>query len=86
MQKKKTLPTYIFEHIEKALKERIDWMSWICGSNNGYIQDYICHDQWLLIIRPDHLLLDSAANIGPPVSRWEINNFENIADTKVLRL
>jgi hypothetical protein len=25
----------------------------------------------------DHLLLDSALNLGPLVSRWEINKFEN---------
>ncbi len=31
---------------------------------------------------PDHLLLDSAPNLGPLTSRWEINKFE-IADTKV---
>ncbi len=28
-------------------------------------------------ITPDHLLLDSAPNLGPPISRWEINKFEN---------
>jgi hypothetical protein len=26
---------------------------------------------------PDHLLLDSAPNLGPLISRWEINKFEN---------
>ncbi len=25
----------------------------------------------------DHLLLDSAPNLGPLISRWEINKFEN---------
>ncbi len=25
---------------------------------------------------PDHLLLDSAPNLGPLISRWEINKFE----------
>ncbi len=28
-------------------------------------------------IPPDHLLLDSAPNLGPPISRWEINKFES---------
>jgi hypothetical protein len=28
-------------------------------------------------IHPDHLLLDSAPNLGPLISRWEIKNFEN---------
>jgi hypothetical protein len=28
-------------------------------------------------IPPDHLLLDSAPNLGPLISRWEINKFEN---------
>jgi hypothetical protein len=28
-------------------------------------------------VPPDHLLLDSAPNLGPLISRWEINNFEN---------
>jgi hypothetical protein len=26
---------------------------------------------------PDHLLLDSAPNFGPLISRWEINKLEN---------
>jgi hypothetical protein len=26
---------------------------------------------------PDHLLLDSVPNLGPLISRWEINKFEN---------
>ncbi len=26
---------------------------------------------------PDHLFLDSAPNLGPLISRWEINKFEN---------
>jgi hypothetical protein len=26
---------------------------------------------------PDHLLLDSAPNLGPLISRWKINKFEN---------
>ncbi len=26
---------------------------------------------------PDHLLLDSAPNLGPLISRWEINKFES---------
>jgi hypothetical protein len=30
-----------------------------------------------IILTPDHLLLDSAPNVGPLISRWEINNFEN---------
>ncbi len=28
-------------------------------------------------VPPDHLLLDSAPNLGPLISRWEINKFEN---------
>ncbi len=31
----------------------------------------------------DHLLLDSAPNLGPLISRWEINNKFDNADTKV---
>jgi hypothetical protein len=26
---------------------------------------------------PDYLLLDSVPNLGPLISRWEINKFEN---------
>ncbi len=26
---------------------------------------------------PDHLFLDSAPNLGPLISCWEINKFEN---------
>jgi hypothetical protein len=29
------------------------------------------------MLHPDHLFLDSAPNIGPLISRWEINKFEN---------
>jgi hypothetical protein len=29
------------------------------------------------VIPPDHILLDSAPNIGPLISRWEIIKFEN---------
>jgi hypothetical protein len=28
-------------------------------------------------IAPDHLLLDSAPNLGPLISRWETKKFEN---------
>jgi hypothetical protein len=28
-------------------------------------------------VPPDHLLLDNAPNLGPLISRWEINKFEN---------
>ncbi len=28
-------------------------------------------------VLPDHLLLDSAPNLGPLISHWEINKFEN---------
>jgi hypothetical protein len=28
-------------------------------------------------IPPDHQLLDSAPNLGPLISRWEINKLEN---------
>ncbi len=30
-----------------------------------------------LKLTPDHLLLDSVPNLGPLISRWEINKFEN---------
>ncbi len=30
-----------------------------------------------LLTPPDHLFLDSALNLGPLISRWEINKFEN---------
>ncbi len=30
-----------------------------------------------LSIPPNHLLLDTASNLGPLISRWEINRFEN---------
>jgi hypothetical protein len=30
-----------------------------------------------VLLPPDHLLLDSAPNLGPLTSRWEINKFEN---------
>jgi hypothetical protein len=28
-------------------------------------------------VPPEHLILDSAPNLGPLISRWEINKFEN---------
>jgi hypothetical protein len=28
-------------------------------------------------IPPDHLLLDRSPNIGPLISRWELDNFKN---------
>jgi hypothetical protein len=31
----------------------------------------------------DHLLLDGALNLGPLISRWEINNFENCCNKSV---
>ncbi len=30
-----------------------------------------------VLVPPDHLLLDSAPNLGPLISCWEINKFEN---------
>jgi hypothetical protein len=32
---------------------------------------------WRTELPPDHLLLDSAPNLGPLISSWEINKFEN---------
>ncbi len=29
------------------------------------------------MLPPGHALLDSAPNLGPLISRWEINKFEN---------
>jgi hypothetical protein len=35
-------------------------------------------EPWVVsTVTPDHLLLDSAPNLGPLISRWEINKFEN---------
>ncbi len=34
---------------------------------------------------PDHLLLDSAPNLGPLISSWEINKFKNCA-YKIVRI
>ncbi len=31
----------------------------------------------LFTVPPDHLLLDSAPNLGPLISHWEINKFQN---------
>jgi hypothetical protein len=31
----------------------------------------------LMQCTPDHLILDNAPNLGPLISRWEINKFEN---------
>ncbi len=31
----------------------------------------------IITISPDHLLLDSAPNLGPLIFRWKINKFEN---------
>ncbi len=28
-------------------------------------------------VPPDHLLLDSAPNVGPLISRWDLNKFKN---------
>jgi hypothetical protein len=30
-----------------------------------------------VLVPPDHLLLDSAPNLGPLISSWEVNKFEN---------
>ncbi len=32
---------------------------------------------WLFIVPPDHLLLDRSPNIGPLISRWELDKFKN---------
>ncbi len=36
-----------------------------------------CHGSDVLMLPPDHLLLDSAPNIGPLISRWELDKFKN---------
>ncbi len=35
-------------------------------------------NKWVYLqLPPDHLLLDSAPNLGPLISRWNINKLEN---------
>ncbi len=47
------------------------------------INDRPLHNSMLLpklkthLILPDHLILDSVLFLGPLISRWEINEFEN---------
>ncbi len=44
--------------------------------------------QWSVVFRsysiypPDHLFLDSAPNIGPFISRWELEKFKNLLKQK----
>jgi hypothetical protein len=37
----------------------------------------IVHGRRDAIITPDHILLDSAPNVGPLISRWELDRFKN---------
>jgi hypothetical protein len=37
---------------------------------SAQIKNYPCYT-----CTPGHLLLDSAPNLGPPISRWEIKKF-----------
>jgi hypothetical protein len=37
----------------------------------------ICEKILSMSVPPDHLLLDSAPNLGPLIYSWEINKFEN---------
>jgi hypothetical protein len=49
----------------------------------GFQSDLALVDFNLNIGTPDHLLLDSAPNLGPLISRSEINKFENCSCTSV---
>jgi hypothetical protein len=49
-----------------------------CGTSCDWIRDRNFDNESLgHWVPPDHLLLDSAPNVGPLISRWEINKFEN---------
>jgi hypothetical protein len=50
-------------------KEILKWREQV-HSNDIYMNIYI-------YIPPDHLLLDSAPNIGPLISRWELDKFKS---------
>ncbi len=45
----------------------------VCGMN----LKSIIYSQTSIYVSPDHLILDSARNLGPLISRLEINKFEN---------
>jgi hypothetical protein len=38
---------------------------------------YYVRMKWRMILPHDHVLLDSAPNIGPLTSRWELDKFKN---------
>jgi hypothetical protein len=58
---------------------------------NQYFPQHYYHPDWIRqqqhlyrrqkhqqqVRTPDHLLLNSAPNLGPLISRWKINKFEN---------
>jgi hypothetical protein len=48
----------------------------IFNSKVKQIEPY-CWSKAITIVPPDHLLLDSAPNIGPLISRWELDKFKN---------
>ncbi len=60
---------------EKSLVESI----WDLDDNENILTEfgYSLVYGWSRRLPPDHLLLDSAPNIGPLISCWEINKFEN---------
>jgi hypothetical protein len=45
------------------------WNAWECWQ--------LCFTAFDCRIQPNHLLLDSVPNLGPLISRWEINKFED---------
>jgi hypothetical protein len=43
----------------------------------SFVLEKIGHLVFMPMLPPDHLLLNSAPNLGPRISRWEINKFKN---------
>ncbi len=66
------LKEYTFKQYTFTIDNFCCWKSIL--SNSILLQLTISSAQ---TVPPDHLFLDSAPNLGPLISRWEINNFEN---------
>jgi hypothetical protein len=64
----------------RNVRESRNWMNHhgtICERVSKFILRWRCQRKKKKTLPPDHLLFDSAPNLGPLISRWEINKFQN---------
>jgi hypothetical protein len=75
---KSRVQTKVFEWIFTGSSEAHSGNAFAMSSCNASQAGFVMRHRLVTeIVPPDHLLLDSAPNIGPLIPRWKLDKFKN---------